>query len=160
MGDDAQPFCAALARGCRLDAGTGARARGAPKLLQGGQSCARCQPRVDGTSRAAALHAKPIPARYFPRRGVHVQGRRASGAPTCASIDGLVGLSQPECVAYARLHSLEYLGTQREPTEFGGCVVWQRRTVEFNEFVGGVGCNVRAKGGECICARREGTVVA
>ena len=66
------------------------------------------------------------------------------------------GLTQPECVAYARLHpQMAYLGSQTESGEFGGCVVWERRSIEFNGFRGGVGCNVGAKGGVCLCTPAE-----
>ena len=42
-------------------------------------------------------------------------------------------------MAYAKASGLEYLGTQRESGEFGGCVRWRGRTVEFNADEGRVG---------------------
>ena len=53
----------------------------------------------------------------------------------------------------SRLRRLDFLGVQREPSEFGGCVVWNARTAEFNADTSGVGCNVGGKGGECLCTR-------
>ena len=84
---------------------------------------------------------------------------RASGgvAATCEGAR-LRGLTQSECVAYARHRSLGFIGAQSEANEFAGCVVWGGRTVEFNSGPAPGksrrrrdDCNVRSKGGECLC---------
>jgi hypothetical protein len=128
--NDAQPYCAALARGCRIDAARGANDRAAA-------SCARCQPRIDPMSKAAAVRAAAMPASV------------GNGA-TCTVLHKR-GLKHTECIAYARRRGLEFIGVQSEASEFGGCVVWNGRSVEFNTAGLNVGCNVRSKGGECLC---------
>ena len=82
-----------------------------------------------------------------------------SGGGRCEQASGggqaLRGLSQAECVAYARLQRLDFLGVQSERSEFGGCVVWNARTVEFND-VSVEGCNVGKNSGECLCTPAGG----
>ena len=68
----------------------------------------------------------------------------------------LRGLSQAECVAYARWRKLEFIGVQVERTEFGGCVVWNGRTVEYNADKSGVGCGLDGNGGACLCTVQSG----
>ena len=129
--NDAQPYCQALAKGCRIDA---------QALLRGGQACAKCLPRVDASSEAAAKLALPMPKAAAEKGG------------RCEQAEGeLRGLSQAECVAYARWRKLEFIGVQVERTEFGGCVVWNGRTVEYNADKSGVGCGLDGNGGACLC---------
>jgi hypothetical protein len=156
--NEAQPFCAALARGCRIDARGSGGGGVLPRLLQGGQACSRCQPRLDRSSEAAAKHAAPMGSGDGLKAGAGAAGAAAgatgAAAPTCASLGGLParrGLTQAECIAYARHHRLEFIGAQSEKGEFAGCVVWNRRTVEFNDHSQGTGCNIESKGGQCIC---------
>ena len=134
--NDAQPYCQALAKGCRIDA---------QALLRGGQACAKCLPRVDAGSEAAAKRAQPMPNTAAEKGG------------RCEQAEGeLRGLSQAECVAYARWRKLEFIGVQVERTEFGGCVVWNGRTVEFNADKSGVGCGLDGNGGACLCTSGTG----
>ena len=143
MKDDAQAFCEGLARGCRLDARRWPSAGARAHLLQSSQACSRCQPKLDATSEAAASLAAPMDG----------AGGARGDSGTCASLAGerRRGLTQAECVAYARVRGLEFIGSQSERSEFAGCVTWNRRTVEFNDHSAGTGCNVRSKGGECLC---------
>jgi len=126
--NDAQPFCAALARACR-------RAR------LGRDTCARCLPRVDSSSRASALRAIELPD----------NSATCVAPPPEDSGVRLRGLTLTECTAYARHRSLEFIGVQHELAEFAGCVVWNGRTIEFNDHSRSVGCNVRANHGVCLC---------
>ena len=145
--NDAQPYCKALLHACRIDGGGGDdTGDGSLALLRSGQSCARCQPRVDAGSDAAARRAVPLSPEAM---------RGGSGRCEDAPVGGVGvarrGLTHAECVAYARSRRLEFLGVQREPSEFAGCVAWNGRTVEFNADKKGSGCNVAGKGGECLC---------
>ena len=64
-------------------------------------------------------------------------------------------MTQLECVAYARVRRIPFLGVQSEQSEFGGCVVWEGRNVEFNAHKEAAlhGCNVGAGRGVCLCVR-------
>ena len=118
--------------------GTGYRGGGRRALLQPGQACARCQPRIESAAFTAARAAMPIPL-----------GERCVDAGPMRR-----GLTQAECIAYARLHTLDFLGTQHERTEFAGCVVWNGKNAEFNSHEAHhVGCNIGAGGGACLCTQ-------
>ena len=151
--NDAQPFCSALARGCRIDreaasrralggrANRGARGVSPPyyrTLLQPGQKCAQCQPRLENSTLSIASAAERI------RPGERCERRR-----------GHRPMTQLECVAYARVRRIPFLGVQSEQSEFGGCVVWEGRNVEFNAHKEAAlnGCNVGAGRGVCLCVR-------
>lgn len=97
------------------------------------------------SSQAGWTCARPPRAQSAAAYG-RVRARDAHG-PT------LRGLTQPECIAYARWRHLEFIGVVRELSEFAGCVIWGGRTVEFNEHATGAGCtaSVLAKGGQCLC---------
>ena len=138
--EEATAYCSALARGCR-------------SLRQrSGQQCARCEPRVDESSEAAARRARPMA--LVTASSTALRCENASGGGRQA----LRGLRLVECVAYARYRRLEFIGVGEERREFAGCVLWNGRTVEFNRprgFNGArAGCNVGAKGGECLCTTR------
>ena len=136
--DDATPYCRALAAGCRADAveaGAHNAHVGRP-MLRHGQACARCQPRVLPASRRAAKRARAV-----------ADGESCAGA-------GLRPLTQPECVALAKRDRLGFIGVQREPSEFPGCVRWRRADVEFNDVPtrdGRATCALGKQRGECLC---------
>ena len=81
-------------------------------------------------------------------------GRCEDASRTRRGGTALRGLSQAECVAYARLHGRSFLGVQREPSEFPGCVRWRRADVEFNDVPtrdGRATCALGKQRGECLC---------
>ena len=95
--------------------------------------CARCQPRLGARAMQAAVSAVEL------KPGGRCDGR-------------LRRLTQAECIALARHRRLEYIGATREASEFPGCVLWQRRRVEYNDHDDERGgCALAAKGGVCLC---------
>ena len=121
---DAENYCAALARGCDLDR---ARSGGRPS------NCARCQPRVNAAARRAAAAA------FLARAG-----------GDCASRGGRT-LTHAECVAYAKLKGVPFIGSQREAAEFPGCLFWGDNKVEFNAAgKESDGCRLGGRG-RCLC---------
>ena len=160
--DGGAAFCAALARGCALDAAADAAAAAAAanrtRLASASASaassssssaaaaalnqphrCARCLPPVDGRNAAAAAATRAVPA-----------GARCDGG------SGPRLLTLAECMAFARLpphaHAYKFIGTQVERSEFPGCILWKGKYVEFNDHrLQRRGCNVHAQQGECLC---------
>ena len=132
--DDATPYCRALAAGCRADAvEAGAHNLGRP-MLRHERACARCQPRC------------------CLRAGGRRKGRAVADGESCAGAG--LPLTQPECVALAKRDRLGFIGVQREPSEFPGCVRWRRADVEFNDVPTRDGRATYALGkqrGECLC---------
>ena len=149
--DGGAAFCAALARGCALDAADAAAAAATSTRLAADASaaaaaaaalnqphrCARCLPPVDGRNAAVAAATRAVPA-----------GARCDGG------SGPRLLTLAECMAFARLppHAYNFIGTQVERSEFPGCILWNGKYVEFNDHrLQRRGCNVHAQGGECLC---------
>ena len=81
----------------------------------------------------------------------HLESPTATCSNSVAPAGSHRGLTQAECLAYARKRLLSFIGIQREPNEFAGCVVWNERTVEYNEHPKGKGCMVKRNGGACLC---------
>ena len=101
----------------------------------------RCLPAVDAASLVAAKAARAVP-----------QGTR------CNPRSGLRLLTASECRAFARhppppfYEQFQFIGTQVEKNESPGCVLWNGKAVEFNDhYQQRRGCDVAAKGGQCIC---------
>ena len=64
------------------------------------------------------------------------------------------GLSLRECDSYARLEGAgrSFIGANAEPKEFAGCVLWERRFVEFNSAGSlTVPCSLSKQRGQCLC---------
>ena len=69
----------------------------------------------------------------------------------CDATRGLRLLSRDECRRFAAEQKHEYIGSNTEPTEYPGCILWSAQHVEFNE--GGTerhGCALPK--GSCVCA--------
>mmetsp|Transcript_5563 Transcript_5563/g.15821 ORF Transcript_5563/g.15821 Transcript_5563/m.15821 type:complete len:355 (+) Transcript_5563:375-1439(+) len=142
--DGARVYCEALARGCRIDSEKGSLVRsgqrGGRSLLRPGQACMRCRPRLRGGD---GLFALPL----------------TSGA--CGDVHGLRAMTEAECVGFAEgsiksavAKRYSYIGASSEAAEPAGCLLWNNRDVEFNTNTAGGprSCNLRSKGGVCVCA--------